>query len=168
MADGGKGAYAMERRQIILRLAFILALAFVLRASCAVGLQSYLTSHKLEYLIAGDAEGYWDLAGDIANGREYWFYTPPRRVLRMPGFPALLAIPIKIFGATQLPVRLTLAAVGALACAAVFWLGRVLYSDAVGLTGALITAVIPTFVGFSPLILSETAFAAALVASLAP
>lgn len=158
----------MERRRLTTRLAFILALAFLLRAACAIGLQVTLDQRGQTYLIPGDAEGYWELASDLAAGREYSIYTPPRRVLRMPGFPALLAIPIGLFGDHQLPVRLLLAAVGTLACASVYWLGRILFSESIGLMAALIAALLPTFVGFSPLILSETAFAAALVASLAP
>jgi 4-amino-4-deoxy-L-arabinose transferase-like glycosyltransferase len=158
----------MERRRIITRLAFILALAFGLRAACAVGLQWRLESNHQQYLIPGDADGYWNLAEDLAEGREYSFYTPPRRVLRMPGFPALLAVSMKAFGDSQLPARLLLAAVGALGCAAVFWLGRALFSESIGLMAALITTIVPTFIGFSPLILSETAFAVALVASLVP
>lgn len=158
----------MERRRIISRLAFILALAFGLRAACAMGLQWRLEANNQKYLIPGDADGYWGLAKALAEGREYAYYTPPRRVLRMPGFPALLAVSIKMFGDSQRPARLLLAAVGALGSAAVYWLGRALFSESIGLTAALITAIVPTFIGFSPLILSETAFAVALVASLAP
>jgi hypothetical protein len=38
-------------------------------------------------LIPGDAEGYWELAGKLAAGQEFSIYDPPRRLLRMPGFP---------------------------------------------------------------------------------
>ena len=87
-----------------MRLVCVLAIAFILRAATAFGLQWYL-DHKLHrtYLIPGDADGYWQLAEDISAGREYSVYTPPRRVLRTPGFPAILAASIAAFGDHHLP-----------------------------------------------------------------
>lgn len=156
--------WAFVRRHPLL---CILLCAFVLRAGLAVGLQHRL-DHVLHrsFLVEGDANGYWELAQRIAAGEEYAIYDPPRRVLRMPGFPALLAIPIAL-GGDLLAARIMLAGVGTAACAFVYWLGKVLFGTRTGLIAAAMTAVSPVMVGFSVLILSETLFAAGMAASLA-
>ena len=140
----------------------------LLRALVAVGLSAYLDSRDppRRFLIAGDAEGYWDLAGDIATGGEYAVYTPPRRVLRMPGFPALLALPRLLFGDTLLPARLWLAVVGTFAVWGVWRLGAELLDATTGLIAAALAAVAPVLVLFAPVELSETAFAAGMLVSL--
>jgi 4-amino-4-deoxy-L-arabinose transferase-like glycosyltransferase len=117
-------------------------------------------------LISGDAEGYWELAGHIAAGEDYSIFDPPRRLLRMPGFPALLALPRYLFGDNPFAARILLAIVGTMACGLTYWLGRELASEAVGVMAAAYTAVSPSMCLFSVLFLSETAFAAAMLASL--
>lgn len=145
----------------------ILAAALAVRLVAAVGVQTYLDRRGgHEDLIPGDAEGYWTLAGKIAAGEEYAVYTPPRRVLRMPGFPLLLAPVRAVWGDTFLPARLLLAMVGAAACGAVYLLGRTLDSERTGLIAAGLTAFWPVLAGFSVLILSETFFALLLTLSL--
>lgn len=116
-------------------------------------------------LIAGDAEGYWELARRIAAGEEYSLYDPPRRVHRMPGFPALLALSLKVLGESPFAARCVLALIGTAACAAVFWLGRELFDERVGLIACGLTASSPVMTGFSVLLLSETLFALLLTIS---
>ncbi|MCA9056193.1 MAG: glycosyltransferase family 39 protein [Planctomycetaceae bacterium] len=149
-------------------LVCVLTLALGLRVSAAIGLQAFLDSRDppRTYLIAGDAEGYWDLAGDLAEGREYAVYTPPRRVLRTPGFPFVLAIPRFLFGDALLPARLWLAAVGTLACWGVWRFTSELVDVQAGVIAAFIAAVAPVMIGFTPVILSETTFAATMLLSL--
>lgn len=145
----------------------ILAVAFLFRLGCAVGVQSYLDRGSQEVcLIPGDAEGYWILAGRIADGEDYSVYAPPRQVMRMPGFPALLAIFRLMFPDSLLAARIGLAMVGTLACWFTYQLGKELASGVAGLWGAAVVSVSPVLTVFSVLILSETAFAAALTASL--
>ena len=145
----------------------ILAVALVLRVGAAFGIQHWLDRTPGQtFLIAGDAEGYWDLAEDIAAAREYAVHDPPRRALRMPGFPALLAIPIALFTSPMLPARLMLAAVGTIACGLVWCLAQTLADAKTANLAAALTAISPVMIGFSPVILSETTFAACLVASL--
>jgi hypothetical protein len=144
----------------------ILAVALLLRVGTAVGLQRWLASRQQTFLIEGDAAGYWILGERIAAGDEYALYTPPRYVHRMPGFPALLALPIAMFENPLLPARLLLAFVGTLGCGLVYVLGRMLFDVPVGTAAAGLTAIAPVMVGFSPVILSETSFAVALVGSL--
>ena len=117
-------------------------------------------------LISGDAEGYWELAGHIAAGEEYSIFDPPRRLLRMPGFPALLALPRYAFGDNPFAARILLAIIGVIACGLTYWLGRELAGEAVGVMAAAYTAISPVMCLFSVMFLSETAFAAAMLASL--
>src|SRR5690606_28432057 len=119
-----------------------------LRVGVAVGLHFWLESRQQTFLIEGDAGGYWMLGEKIAGGDEYALYTPPRYALRMPGLPALLALPIAIFESPLLPARLLLAGVGALGCGLVYVLGRMLFDIPVGTTAAALTAIAPVMVGF--------------------
>lgn len=152
-------------RRWLLRL---LGAALAVRIVSALGLQYALDEHlHRRFLIEGDAAGYWHLAGDLAAGDEYSIYDPPRRVLRMPGFPLLLASTRFFFGDELLPARLLLAVVGTSACWGVFLLGRELFDASTGLWACALAAVSPTMVLFTPVILSETTFAAVLVFSLA-
>ncbi|MEQ9068258.1 MAG: hypothetical protein RLO18_16100, partial [Gimesia chilikensis] len=75
-------------------------------------------------MIEGDADGYWRLAQTIVHGEEYSIYTPPRRVLRMPGFPLVLAGAMSVAGEDHFRVRLFLALTGVAACYLVYLLGK--------------------------------------------
>lgn len=153
----------VRRNPLLIILLGALALRVV--AACVV-------DHRLQgvwdrdFVIAGDADGYWELGRKLAAGEEFSLFSPPRRVHRMPGFPALLAVSIKLFGSSFLAARLLLAVVGTLACWAVFLLGREVFDETVGLMAAGFAAVAPVMVGFSVLILSETLFALCLLGSL--
>lgn len=154
---------ALARHPLLL----ILAAALALRVMAAIGVQTYLDRAGRDFLIPGDAEGYWALAGAIAAGEDYAVYEPPRRVLRMPGFPLLLAAVRVVTGDAFLPVRLVLAGVGTAGCGAVYLLGRALDSERTGLMAAALATFWPVLIGFSVLVLSETFFALMLTLSLA-
>jgi 4-amino-4-deoxy-L-arabinose transferase-like glycosyltransferase len=145
----------------------VIGCALVLRVAAAVGVQ-YQLDHVWQrtFVIEGDSAGYWDLGQDLAAGAPYEVHEPPRRVLRMPGFPALLAVGIALSNGSFLGVRLLLAVMGAGACGLVYVLGRTLFDARIGLVASGLAAVSPVMIGFSVMILSETLFAAALVASL--
>lgn len=147
----------------------ILTVALTLRVIAAVLVQHHVSQTPGRLcLIAGDAEGYWELGRKLARGQNFEIYDPPRRVLRMPGFPAVLAISIAMFGDHAGPARWVLAVIGTLACGAVYWLGADLFGKQVGLIAAGLAAVSPTFVATSVMILSETTFALGLLLSLIP
>ena len=149
------------------RLLVVLGVALALRAAAAVAVQHQLdVVWQRQFVIEGDANGYWELAGRISRGETIEIYTPPRRVLRMPGFPLFLAVTRSVFGEWMLGTRLSLCVVGTGACGLVYWLGRGLVSERVGLIAAGGAAVSPVMVGFTPLVLSETLFAATLLGSL--
>lgn len=145
----------------------ILAVALTLRVIAGVMVQQYVSQTPGRLcLIAGDAEGYWELGTKLAHGQNFEIYEPPRRVLRMPGFPALLAVSIAAFGGHAGPARMILALIGTLACGCVYWLGAQLYGREVGLIATALAAVSPTFIVTSVMILSETMFALGLLLSL--
>jgi len=148
-------------------LALTLFVAFGLRLGLALAVQHEVakTPGRL-CLIAGDAEGYWELATHLSRGEAYSIYDPPRRLLRMPGFPLLLAISRGVVGDSSLGVRIVLALVGTLAVWLTYRLGVELSGQTAGLLAALYTALSPSMNLFSVLFLSETAFAAGMLASL--
>jgi len=147
------------------RLLFlILSLALGLRIAAACGVHYALNEHDQPvFLIAGDADGYWQLAEKIRQGKPYALYDPPRYVQRMPGFPAVLAAGLWLGRGHPLGARLMLAVLGTLTCGLVFVLGRQLFDETTAATGALLAAVSPTMIGFSVIILSETVFALAML-----
>lgn len=159
----GKSTVSSSRKWLLA----ILLLALILRV-CAACLLQYLleTRWNRDFLIEGDAEGYWILAQKIVAGEDYSIYTPPRYALRMPGFPALLAIPVWLFGPNLFAARLFLAVVDTVACWLVYRLGRQMFDERVGLVAAFLGAISPAMIGFFSTILSETAFAITLLWSL--
>ncbi len=145
-------------------LILILLVAFASRLTAAVVVQQHVGDQLC--LIAGDAQGYWDLARQVAAGDEFSLYDPPRRIHRMPGFPALLALSMLLFGESSFAARCLVAVVGMLACWFVYLLGRRLCDELTALLACALTAIAPAMVGFSVLLLSETLFAATLTLSL--
>lgn len=157
-------------------LGLILFTALALRVVAAVGLTHRLEQNGQDFLIAGDAQGYWELGQHIAAGEPYAILgqtddplakaSIPRQVTRMPGFPALLGLVIRCAGQNLLITRLVLALISTLACYLVYQLGLRIHGQHVGLAAAMACAVSPTLVGFSVLVLSETLFAVLLLACL--
>jgi 4-amino-4-deoxy-L-arabinose transferase-like glycosyltransferase len=148
------------------KVLWVLLLALGLRIGAALSVHAYLESAGRDFLIAGDAAGYWELGQKLAAGEDYSLYTPPRQAMRMPGYPVFLAASVQLGGKRLLPVRLLQACVGTAACWFVHLLGTMLVDERSGLVAAFLAAVSPTFVGFTPLVLSETLFAATLLVSL--
>jgi 4-amino-4-deoxy-L-arabinose transferase-like glycosyltransferase len=155
-------------------LLWIVLGALALRMGAALLLQHDLdVNKKRPFLISGDAEGYWELGREIAQGEPYQLYDPPRRVERMPGYPAFVAGAIRLSQALGLAegrqyfvARLLMALVGTFNCALVALLGRELFDSRTGNLAAGIVAVSPPLIGFSVILLSETLFAAGLLLSL--
>lgn len=148
-------------------LTCILAGALILRLGSAIAVQVWVNREPGRLcLIAGDAEGYWQLAQHMVRGEDFALYDPPRHVMRMPGFPVFLAGLMTVFGKRALLIRVGLAGVGTAACGLVYCLGREVADPETGRVAALIAAVSPIFAAFSVLLLSETLFALLLLASL--
>ena len=136
----------------------ILILALAIRLVVAFGVQSKLDNvWKRPFVISGDAEGYWELANRIANGETYSVHTPPRYVMRMPGYPLFLSGVIQSFGENRFAARIATVIVGSLTVGLVFLLGKTLFTPRVGLVGALLSAVSPLAIGSSVLLLRRNA-----------
>jgi 4-amino-4-deoxy-L-arabinose transferase-like glycosyltransferase len=146
----------------------LLLIALALRLGAAVVLQHRLNQQTPipVCLIPGDAEGYWHLAQQLAAGKKYEMYSPPRQVLRMPGFPGFLAAISSVFSGSFIATRIALCVVGTAGCGLVYCLGRDLADPTTGLIAAALAAISPAIVAFTPLILSETLFATCLLLSL--
>lgn len=163
--QGGISRQDVRHAIVTRNVKLVLLLALILRAGTALGLHAFLSGRR-PFLIPGDANGYQELGQKLARGEEFSIYRPPRRVMRMPGFPVFLAACIRLGGDSLLVPRIALALVGVVACGFVIWLGQMLVSERVGLVAGLAAAVSPTLTGFSAVLLSETLFAACLVGSL--
>ena len=156
-----------QRRSVLT----MFAVAWALRIVAVIAVQHYLQNvaqPPRQFVIEGDADGYWQLAHQIAAGEPYQIYTPPRMALRMPGFPVILAFSIRVFGDSLFAARLVLATIGAWGCVGVYHLGRRLFGHRTGLIAGGLAALSPIFIGFSAIELTETAFAVSLVAGLLP
>lgn len=119
-----------------------------------------------DYVIPGDAEGYWDLATDLASGRKYAVYSPPRRVLRTPGLPMAIAASIELFGENRTAARGFLAILAAIGPVMIYGLGWRVGGRTIGLVAGLLAAVSPLAVGLSPLLLSDGLFSMLLALQL--
>ena len=115
------------------------------------------------YVVAGDADGYWDLGGDIAAGREYAVHHPPRRAMRSPGLPIVIAASVRTFGDSRPAARGVLATVTALGPVAVTLIAGVWFPGAAAVAAGLLAAVSPLAVGLSACLLSDGLFATLLV-----
>jgi 4-amino-4-deoxy-L-arabinose transferase-like glycosyltransferase len=146
-------------------LAAILLLALSVRLAAAGWVERTIAEDPGRVcLIPGDADGYWELARKLLHGEDYALYDPPRFVLRMPGFPLLLAA-CRLDADSRWPARVVLSLVATATCALVYGLACELTNRRVALVAALATAVSPSLVVFSPLLLSESTFSAAITAS---
>ncbi|MEZ6063842.1 MAG: glycosyltransferase family 39 protein [Planctomycetaceae bacterium] len=156
-ADNERTEFSMAAKWRPLVLA-MLVIALLLRILAAIVIERHVQDAGRQFLIEGDSNGYWILAQKIAAGEDYEIYTPPRRVLRMPGFPLLLAGSIRLFGDRIFAARIVLAFVGTACCWLTYLLGTRLVMRRVGFWAALFVAVNPLHVGNSVIILSETWF----------
>jgi len=64
---------------------WVLLLALGLRVGAALSVHTYLESAGREFLIPGDAAGYWELGQKLAAGEDYTIYSPERQAMRMSG-----------------------------------------------------------------------------------
>lgn len=149
------------------RIGLVVGVALLVRLVAAVVIDRHVARTPGRIcLIEGDAAGYWELGRRIAHGEDYVVHDPPRRVLRMPGFPVVLAVSQLLFGDNLFAARCLLSLIGALTCGLVYRLGCEVTTDNVALLAGLATALSPPLIAFSPLLLSETTFAATLTANL--
>lgn len=144
----------------------LLVLALLLRMLAAVVVERHAQNAGRAFLIEGDANGYWELGQKLARGQAYAIHQPPRYVLRMPGFPLLLAGSIRLFGDSVLAARMILAVIGTVCCWLTWCLGKQVHTRRTAFYAALFVAVHPLHILNSVLILSETLFTLWMLTSL--
>ncbi len=151
------------------RLLGVVLLALCVRAPLTVFVQRSLDAEPgRRFVIEGDAAGYWDLALRLRRGESFEIYSPPRRVLRMPGFPAFEAACMALVGEEIPRVRWCHVILGSLTCGLVTWTGWLGQMSPLSATAAgVVAALHPALAGFSICLLSETLFGATLLLSVA-
>ena len=109
------------------RLALVLAVALAVRLAAGEWWQRRLPPGQA--FAFGDSDSYWVLGRALARGEPYQYGSPDARIMRMPGYPLLLAAAMKIAGDDANPMvgRRLNALFGTLATWAVFWLGAVAF-----------------------------------------
>jgi 4-amino-4-deoxy-L-arabinose transferase-like glycosyltransferase len=134
----------VARRRSVLAVAFVVALAVRVLATFLVA--------GTDPEIAGDMKSYDTFATAIVEG-DWW----GRHVsYREPGYPLLVAGVYAITGGNQLSARLVNSLLGALACLAVYALGRRVFGAAVGILAAVWFSVYFHSVHFAPYLLRES------------
>ena len=146
------------------------AAALLIRLVAWCGAEWALQARQTEFLIAGDAGGYVELAWDLSAGNPYTIGDDfPRRAMRPPLFPLVLAGPV----AADLHLlpgrsdgylgwrlsRLAVVLCGALAVWATGRLGTAIAGPRVGAAAAWLAAVNPLAIAFGVMLLSESLFA---------
>lgn len=144
-------------------LLVILAVAFAVRMGAAWWWESRLPA-GVQFGLP-DSDSYWQLARTIANGQPYQYPTNEFRIIRTPGYPALLA-PLFVVGKNDPPVlwaRWLGAVLGTLAVGGVAWLAGRLFDKRASLLAAAAAAVYPGGVALSVFVLSEAPFCPLMV-----
>lgn len=147
-------------------LLLLLLLALGLRLLAAILIDRHVRSAGRMFLVEGDASGYWELGRKLASGEDYFIHTPPRYVLRTPGFPLLLAGCMRLVGERVFPVTMLLAGVGTCCCGLIWALARKLSGHKAALLSLFLVAVAPLQIGSSVQVLSEGWFSFWLLLSL--
>jgi 4-amino-4-deoxy-L-arabinose transferase-like glycosyltransferase len=147
-------------------LLLLLLLAFGLRLLAAFLIDRHVRSAERMFLVEGDANGYWELGYRLASGADYCIHTPPRYILRTPGFPLLLAGCMRLVGERVFPVTVLLAVVGTGCCGLIWALARRLAGQKAALLALFLAAVAPLHIGSSVQVLSEGWFSFWLLLSL--
>lgn len=153
-----------ERRWVLL----LLAIAFALRVSAAFLIDRHVAASGRMFLIEGDANGYWELGRRIAAGEDYEIHSPPRRILRTPGFPLLLAACIHLFGESVFRASLVLAVIGTICCWLTYKLARPVAGPRAATAALGLATIAPLHIGSSVQVLSECWFSVWLLLSLVP
>jgi 4-amino-4-deoxy-L-arabinose transferase-like glycosyltransferase len=141
------------------------AVAFALRLAYSTTLPG-----QIVVTFEADPLTYDQIARNLVAGRGFRgasFYYPPGSDVPTAFwdalYPLFLAALYSLFGPTVHAVRLAQAALGALAVAGTFVLGRQLVRPAVGIVAGAISAVYPFFIYYSGQVLTETLFMALVV-----
>lgn len=148
-------------------LGCILLIALLVRVAIARHYHSRVAPNALFEF--GDSETYWKLGETIFLNQPYEYGPRKYRVMRTPGYPALLAGLMQLTGRAAKPwdARLLSVALGVIAVAMAYGLGQWLFGSRTGLFAAAITTLAPCAVASSVFVLAEAPFIVVMLAQLA-
>jgi 4-amino-4-deoxy-L-arabinose transferase-like glycosyltransferase len=152
-----------DKRSDRLRPAVALYVIFLIALAVRIAWSSWADTVPAT---ASDAEYYEAAALSLARGQGYTVdfsgtqFLPGGEATAFwpPGFSAFLAVNYRVFGEDLGTARTANVFVGALTVIPVFFIGRRLFGSTADLVGAAIVALLPSFVFWTPVLLSETFF----------
>lgn len=150
-----------------LALALLCLLALGVRFAIARHYQSKLAPDAaFEF---GDSQTYWDLGLTIYRGRDYAYGPREYRVMRTPGYPALLAGLMRTMSGAATPwhARILSVALGVASVIVTYVAARCMFDARVGLIAASIATFAPCAIASSVFVLAEAPFIPVMVAQLA-
>lgn len=155
----------VQTHLLLLACALLLALGVRCAAAWKLAKQTPAGS-RFEF---GDSDTYWELGAAIARGEPYAYGPREYRVMRTPGYPLLLATLQRATGGAAGPweARMLSIALGLIAVAATYFLGRWIFTPSVGLLAAFLAALSPCAAASSAVVLAEAPFIPVMLAQLA-
>jgi len=102
-----------------------------------------------------DALGYDAIGWNLAQGNGFSRDPPIPTPERAPVYPFFLAAVYFFFGHNYTAARLAQVVIGALTCLVIYFIGKEIYNERIGLLAALAAAVYPQFIVYSGCLLSE-------------
>ena len=147
---------------LIFLLALTPRLAYALGADTGKVYRPVYHARPVDYTVApgiDDVTYYLLTARSIAQGEGYaepFLDAPSARY--PPGWPAVLSVFYLLFGTNAQPAVVFNALVGAASCVLTYFLGWRLFDRKAGLWGALILALFPVHILYSPILLTEVFF----------
>ncbi|MBN2104184.1 glycosyltransferase family 39 protein [bacterium] len=104
-----------------------------------------------------DSNRYQRVALNINHGRGFTEWVLPT-ALAPPFYPFFMAGIMKLFGTSQLPVKLIQILLSMLTCACVYWIGKIVFSRKTGLVAALGMAINPEIIVMAGTLYTETLY----------
>ncbi len=151
----------MEFRDFLSRNKFIIsivAFALIIRLIYIYFMPQFpLLKDDLQYNV---------IAGNLLGGKGFSYDSINPTPARGPVYPAFLAAIYFLFGQSYPAARSAQAVISALNCLLIYWIGKKLYSRAVGLAASLMMSIYPSCIGYVGLLYSETLSAFLLSASI--
>jgi len=137
---------AKDRKYLI----FIFILALILRITYV------LFFPQLE--VHSDALQYDTIGWNLVSGNGFSLGPGVPTPERPPVYPFFISFIYLLFGHSYLAVRLVQAAIGALTCLVIYWIGKEIFDERVGRVTSLVVALYPVLIGYTGLLLTETLF----------
>ena len=108
-----------------------------------------------------DCAHYSEVAKNLVAGKGHVAYDQNRGKLQSffpPLYPSFLALIYALFGEGYLPVQVVQMVMSSMICVFIYFIGRQVTSPTVAIISSLVTAIYPTLVAYSRVIMTETLF----------